>query len=91
MTTREFSPGERRDHSSGYNYHGYGISAERMAGSNTAVIKAHGRPNADDRDEIAMKMATLTESWKIEAVTPRREWLITYRITHRITPIEEVT
>lgn len=88
MTIREFTNDERFDHSSGYNYHGHGISAERMAGSDTAVIKAHTRSNADDRDAIAAKMATLTESWTITTTEPRYRWLVTYRTTHRILPIE---
>lgn len=89
MSIREFSKGERFDHSSAYDYVGYGIYGDRKQGSDTAVIKASSRSSADDRDAIAARMATLTESWTIETIEPRREWLITYRVTHRILPIEE--
>lgn len=68
-------------------YFGENLHAERTAGASTAVMKTFGRTNADYRQEVADKLASITETATVERID-RNTFTVHFATTHRILPID---
>lgn len=71
------------------NYFGHSICASRAEGEPTAKMSTHGRSNKHERQEVADKMAKITETATVEKVGPN-EYVVGFAVTHRILPISDL-
>ncbi|KQO98583.1 hypothetical protein [Leifsonia sp. Leaf264] len=70
----------------GYNYASMTVNAYRAQGSQTGEIRAFGRTNAAERQDLADKMASVVETATITEIE-KSVWRVDFEVTHKIVPI----
>ncbi len=90
MSSRTNVPAERFPQQSGHSCSGNSISGTRGAGETIGWIRTYGRTSKRSRQEVADRMALITETATVVEVEPGTYgvWRVDFVVTHRIVPID---